>query len=167
MSTNPTNVFNFIPHDVTQYVLNPYLTAEDRCNFNAVLEPTERVFKPFPKDFAIKHSLKIFITAQRTRVPSITKAISHFNYLVDLGQTKVDKKMIRNIRHYVDFASSLQAKLIYQYNSKAKASALNDLNFFLDEQESVARFIGPKLKERIQDAISIVYYTDFIRHVYP
>ena len=165
--SNPTNVFNFVPYDITRYVLNPYLTAEDRYNFNAVLEPTERVFKPFPKDFAIKHSLKIFITAQRARVPSIIKAIEHFNELIDIGETKANKKVIRSIRQYVDFASSLQAKLIFQYKANAKASALNDLNFFLDENECVIRFISPKLRERIHDAISIVYHTDFIRDVAP
>lgn len=162
-----TNIFNFIPHDVTQWKINPFLCPEDRGNFNAVLEPTERVFKPFPKDFAIKHSLKIFITAQRTRVPSITKAISDCQELIDIGETKADKKTLRSIRQYVDFASSLQARLIFQYKAKAKQSALNDLNFFLDDEESVARFIGPKLRERIKDAISVVYYTEFIRDVTP
>jgi len=162
--TNHTNIFNFVPHDVTQYVLNPYLTSEDRGNFNAVLEPTERIFKPFPKDFAIKHSLKTFLAAQRARSLTIHEAIRECDLAVDMGK-QVDKNTLRSIKRYVEFISSLQAKLIFEYKSKAKQSALNDLNFFLDENECVARFISPKLKERIKDAISIVYYTDFIRDV--
>jgi len=156
------NIFNFIPHDVTQWFINPYLTSEDRGNFNAVLEPTERIYRPFPKDFAIKHSLKTFLAAQRARSLTIHEAIRECDLAVDMGK-QVDKNTLRSIRRYVQFISSLQAKLIFEYKSKAKESALNDLNFFLNENESVARFISPKLKERIKDAISIVYYTDFIR----
>ena len=164
--TNLTNIFNYIPYDVTQWKINPYLTSEDRGNFNAVLEPTERIYRPFPKDFAIKHSLKTFLASQRARSLTIHEAIRECDLAIDMGK-QVDKITLRNIKRYVQFISSLQAKLIYQYKSKAKETALNDLNFFLDENESVARFISPKLKERIKDAISIVYYTDFIRDVTP
>jgi len=158
------NIFNYIPYDVTQWKINPYLTSEDRGNFNAVLEPTERIFKPFPKDFAIKHSLKTFMNAQRARSLTIHEAIRECDLAVDMGK-QVDKNTLRSIKRYVKFISSLQAKLIFEYKSNAKESALNDLNFFLDENESVARFMNPKLKERIKEAISIVYYTDFIRDV--
>jgi hypothetical protein len=164
--TNLTNIFNYIPYDVTQWKINPYLTSEDRGNFNAVLEPTERIYRPFPKDFVIKHSLKTFLASQRARSLTVHEAIRECDLAIDIGK-QVDKNTLRSIRRYVQFISSLQAKLIYQYKSKAKETALNDLNFFLDENESVARFISPKLKERIKDAISIVYYTDFIRDVTP
>ena len=143
-------------------MINPYLTSEDRSNFNAILEPTERVSKRFPKDFAIKHSLKTFLAAQRSRSLTIHAAIRECELAIRIDK-QVDKNTIRSIRRYVQFISSLQAKLIFQYKATTKESALNDLNFFLDENECVARFISPKLKERIKDAISIVYYTDFIR----
>ena len=163
--TNPTNVFNLVPHMITLKVINPFLTAEDRANFNAVLEPTERVYKKLPTDFAIKHGLRVFMAAQRRWVPSITEALSECNELVIMGIKKADKTTLRSIRHYVQFISSLQARLIFQYKVQAKESSLNDLHLFLDEEESVACFNGPKLRQLIEDAISIVYHTDFVREV--
>ena len=41
--TNPSNIFNAVPHAVLQWVLSPFLVAEERGNLNAVLEPTERI----------------------------------------------------------------------------------------------------------------------------
>ena len=163
--TNPTNIFNFVPHDVTQHVLNHFLTPEDRANFNAVLEPTERVYKKFSTDFAIKHGLKAFLTAQKARVPAVARSIRDCYELAIIGIMKADKNILRSIAAYVDFTSSLEAQLVFQYKIGAKESALNDLSLFLDEEESVARFIGPKLRGRIEDAISIVYHTDFVRDV--
>lgn len=163
--TNPTNIFNFVPHDVTQYVLNPYLTPEDRANFNTVLEPTERIFNKLPADFAIKHSLKAFIAAQKAHVLRIEKACDDCFQLINLGITKASNKNLRSIKHYVDFISSLQARLIFQHKSKAKQSALKDLALFLDEEEVIARFIDDKLKQRIQYAMDIVYNTPFLREV--
>ena len=163
--TNPTNVFNFVPQMVTLKVINPFLTAEDRANFNAVLEPTERIYKKLPTDFAIKHGLKTFLTVQKTRIPSVTEAMRECQELIIMGITKADKTTLRSIRRYVQFISSLQARLIFQYKARAKQSALNDLHLFLNEEECVARFIGPKLRQHIEDAISIVYHTDFVRDV--
>ena len=56
VSTNP---FAHIPYDVLQYVLNGFLTSADRFNFNQVLEPQERIYKRFPKDYAIRHQVLV------------------------------------------------------------------------------------------------------------
>lgn len=163
--TNPTNIFNFIPHDVTQYVMNPFLTAEDRANFNAVLEPTERVYMRLPSDFAIKHSVKSFATAQKAHVARITEAMDVCYDLLEQGIGR-DSNPLRPLVRYVDFITSPQAKLIFQHRAKAKQSALNDLNLFLDEQECpFDRFMCMKMRIRILDAIDLVTATEFIREV--
>ena len=48
-----------MPYDVLMYVLNEFLTPADRFNFNQVLEPQERVYKRFPKDYSISHQICI------------------------------------------------------------------------------------------------------------
>jgi hypothetical protein len=163
--TNPTNIFNFIPHDVTQHVMNPFLTAEDRANFNAVLEPTERIYKRLPSDFAIKHSVKTFASAQRAHVTRITEAMDLCYDLLEKGIDR-DSKPLRPLARYVTFIISPQAKLIFQHKAKAKQSALNDLNLFLDEQQCpFDRFMCMKMRVRILDAIDLVTATEFIREV--
>jgi len=156
--SNPTNIFNFVAHDILQYVLNPFLTADDRFNLNAVLEPTERIFKRFPTDFAIKHSLKAFITTQKRC------SIRSAEIIAQLDRITPDKNTMKPLRHYVTFLTSLHAKLIFEYRMEAKRGALRDLHFFLDE-DSIATFIGPKLRQRILDAIDIVEDTTFLRHI--
>ena len=163
--TNPTNIFNFIPHDVTQHVMNPFLTAEDRANFNAVLEPTERVYKRLPSDFAIKHSVKAFASVQKAHVARINEAMDACYDLLEQGIGR-DSKPLRPLARYIDFIISPQAKLIFQHRAKAKQSALNDLNLFLDEQECpFDRFMCMKMRVRILDAIDLVTATEFIREV--
>ena len=162
--TNPTNIFNFVPHDVTQWVLNPFLTAEDRANFNAVLEPTERIYKRLPVDFAIKHSVKTFASAQKAHVARITEAMDLCEELLQRGADS--HTPLRPLARYVDFILSSQAKLIFQHKAKAKQSALNDLNLFLDENECpFDRFMCMKMRVRILDAIDVVTATEFIREV--
>ena len=163
--TNPTNIFNFIPHDVTQHVMNPFLTAEDRANLNAVLEPTERVYKRLPSDFAIKHAVKAFASVQKAHVARITEAMDACYDLLEQGIDR-DSKPLRPLARYIDFIISPQAKLIFQHRAKAKQSALNDLNLFLDEQECpFDRFMCMKMRVRILDAIDLVTATEFIRQV--
>jgi hypothetical protein len=41
---NPTNIFNFLPYAVAHLKIGPFLEADERAAFNAVLEPTERVW---------------------------------------------------------------------------------------------------------------------------
>jgi hypothetical protein len=41
---NPTNIFNFLPYAVAHLKISPFLKADERAAFNAVLEPTERVW---------------------------------------------------------------------------------------------------------------------------
>jgi hypothetical protein len=161
------NIFNFIPYDVTQYVLNPYLTSEDRGNFNAVLEPTERVYRPFPKDFAIKHCLKTFASVQKEHVARISAAMDECYELIENGiGPDSNPNPLAPLSRYINFIISPQAKLMFQHKSKAKQSALNDLNLFLDEQECpFDRFMDMKMYRTILHAIDIVQNTPFIREV--
>ena len=83
-----------------------------------------------------------------------------------VGNAPNDESPLGPLARYVDFITSPQAKLIYQYRAKAKQLALNDLNLFLDEQECpFDRFMGIKLRIRILDAIDLVTATEFIREV--
>ena len=164
--TNPTNIFNFVPHDVTQHVLNHFLEPEDRANFNAVLEPTERIFKRLPADFAIKHSIKTFASAQKAHVARITEAMDLCYELLEQSIGQDFQSPLRPLTRYLDFITSTQAKLIFQHRAKAKQSALNDLNLFLNENECpFDRFMCMKMRFRILDAIDVVTVTEFIREV--
>jgi len=163
--TNPTNIFNFVPHDVTQWKISPFLDPNDRAAFNAVLEPTERVYRPFPTDFAIKHSLKTFIRAQRNHMVLLRQIVIDSNII--LGDQKLLNKAMRIIKNYVAFIGSIQAKLIYEYKEGAKPSALRDLSQIVDEEFPYESYMTQTLRDQIYASGAEVSRTDFVRNVNP
>ena len=163
--TNPTNIFNFVPHDVTQWKINSFLDPVDRAAFNAVLEPTERVYRSFPTDFAIKHSLKTFIRAQRNHMVLLRQIIVDSNII--LGNQKLLNKAMRIIKNYVAFIGSIQAKLIYQYKEGSKPSAIRDLNHLLNEEFPYESYMSQTLRDQIYASGAEVSRTDFVRNVNP
>ena len=52
------SVFTALPQDMLQWEINRFLTHKDALNWNEVLKKDERVFKKFPKDYAIRHQIK-------------------------------------------------------------------------------------------------------------
>jgi len=161
--TNPTNIFNFVPHAVTQWKISPFLDADERAAFNAVLEPRERVWRRLPTDFAIKHSLKTFITAQKRHVQRIAFFMENSDIIIREGSSP--KSAMRAFKNYVTFISSLQARLIYQYKEKAKKGAHNDLSIFLDDDFPYLRYVTEEFREQMHDAWSFVGDTKFIRDI--
>ena len=53
-----TNVFSGLPWDMKREI-STFLERDDGASFNEVLRRDERVYKKFPKDFALKHALRI------------------------------------------------------------------------------------------------------------
>lgn len=169
--TNPTNIFNFIPNDVLTYVINPFLSGEDRFNFNAVLEPTERLAKKFPTDFAIHHSIRTFAPVQRKLSLALHRALDIFDkILYDRENFKIiDSERIDNalvaLRRYCGFLNSVQATILMEYRANAKESALRDVEYFLSEECPAHSFIKPKFRRAIEKVLQKVQDTDFLRHV--
>lgn len=163
--TNPTNIFNFIPYDVLQWEINRFLTADDRASMNAVLEPTERIYKKFPADFAIKHSLVAFIRLQRTHVLALTSFTNTSEEVVT--NKKSLRKAMKIIKKYIIFLGTDGARLLYKYKANAKVSALHDLNLFLDEDFAFQPYLTEKMRTNIYRTITIVEHTAFVRNVKP
>lgn len=53
--------FDIVPYDVLQTVLAPYFDTESLVNFNRVVKHRDRVYHRFPKDYAIKHHMRVNI----------------------------------------------------------------------------------------------------------
>jgi hypothetical protein len=159
-------IFTYIPHDITQWKISPFLTPEERATFNSALEPPERVYKKFPTDFAIKHSLRTFITAQKRHVQRIAYLMENTDIVLGAGADKASlKKAIRSFKKYVSFISSLQARLIYQYKNKAQKGAFNDLSIFMDDDFPYRLYVTQEFREQMWDAWTFVEESTFIRDV--
>ena len=126
--TNPSNIFNAVPHAVLQWVLSPFLVAEERGNLNAVLEPTERISRKLGKDVAIVHAIRAIIAEQRIRATDI-------NDLNEQPQTRGVKLAVgRAIDRYVVFLGRPLTAVLFQYRARAKAGAIRELEMFLGDE---------------------------------
>lgn len=53
------SVFTALPQDMLQWEINRFLDPLSRLHWNEVLKKDERVYKKFPKDYAIKHQIEL------------------------------------------------------------------------------------------------------------
>jgi len=152
--TNPTNIFNFVPHDVLQHVVSPFLNSGDRANFNAVLEPTERVHKKFPKNFPLKFAVKIALLTQRCHMARI-------NYMVDngdnIGAGSV-RVAVRWIGLYADFLVKPMTLPLFKHSSNglSKKKALSDLSIMISDDFVFVDFMTDEVKQKIRRAMSVI-----------
>jgi len=51
--------FDIVPYDVLQKVLRPLLDIDSVVNFNRIVDHRDRISRRFPKDYAIKHHIRI------------------------------------------------------------------------------------------------------------
>jgi hypothetical protein len=51
--------FDIVPYDVLQKVLAPFLDTESVVNFNRIVQQRDRISRRFPKDYAVKHCIRI------------------------------------------------------------------------------------------------------------
>ena len=165
MYTNTTNIFNNVPYDIIQYEINTYLTAEDRANFNAVLEPTERVYKKFPIDFTAKHFINMFISRQNLYAYKLTSVWEECNKLEEDDDYPLKKNLLKPVKRYTRFISSWKADLVFQYNKNAKDSAIRELHSFLDTDYVMWKYIDYELEVIIEEAIYHIKKIPFLRHI--
>lgn len=152
--TNPTNIFNFVPHDVLQHVVSPFLDSGDRANFNAVLEPTERVYKKFPKNFSVKFAVKIALLTQRCHMARI-------NYMVEnednLGAGSV-RMAVKWIGLYADFLVKPMTLPLFKYSKTgvSKKKAMSDLSIMIADDFVFVAFMTDEVKQKIRHAMSVI-----------
>ena len=155
--TNPSNIFNVVPHAVLQWVLSPFLVAEERGNLNAVLEPTERISRQLGKDVAIVHVLRAIIAGQRIRAKDI-------NDLNEQRQTRDVKLALgRAIDRYIAFMGHPLTAMLFQYRAGAKAGAIRELEMFLSDD--YFGILTSRSRYALRDALDHVKGIQFIRHV--
>ena len=54
-------IFEYVPHDVLQYVLAPMMDTESMIHYNMANHPYERVYRRFPKDYVESHNVYVMV----------------------------------------------------------------------------------------------------------
>ena len=149
------NIFNYVAHDVLQYVLNPFLTADDRANFNAVVEPPERIAKKFPKNFAESHALRM----AHKRQSLLAKRLN------DIGR-EIDESSGENILvyfaerlgEYADFLVNPISRPLFAYRTttRNKERMIENLLSQLDDENYVTPFLTSAVRAKILQAVEVI-----------
>lgn len=149
------NIFNYVAHDVLQYVLNPFLTADDRFNFNAVIEPPERIAKKFPKNFAESHALRIAHERQTfhaKRLNNIGREINESSTELILGV------FAERLSEYADFLLNPISRPLFVYRTTAnnKERMIENLLSQLDEENYATPFMPAYIRAKILRAVEVI-----------
>ena len=156
--TNPTNIFNFVAHDILQYVLNPFLEPIERAAFNTVLEPTERVFKRFPKDFAEKHAVKIAYAAQKRHADRINFWTESANNVPDDSWKQYAAHGVDAIGQYAEFFTKPVAAPLFKYRSERNHAAriTSELTGALHKDSMYETFMIEEIRVKIYYAVGVI-----------
>lgn len=117
------NPFAKVPHMVLLKVLNPFLSPLDRASFNRTLEWQERVYKPLPTDYALKHHLRILLLKNRLMVSELNRFLK-----IDYNP-KATQRVYELYGKLCEFYQDPMTAPLFQYTEQA----INDVLFNLGE----------------------------------
>jgi hypothetical protein len=157
--TNPTNIFNFVPVAVLQWCIAPFLLAEERAEFNAVLEPTERIVCRFPKDAPIMHAVRIGVTTQRRHGRLLNFLADHVD-----DDPNGAQRIITAYERYAEFLCKPIAAPMFRYRDGTKERAIADLRNLTGNDAFILPEVTVALMTR---AIAHIDAIQMERHVGP
>jgi hypothetical protein len=156
-----TNVFSGLPWDMKREI-STYLQRDDGANFNEVLCRDERVYKKFPKDFALKHALCVL----KEEHNSIIRRVGIFRDLED----RYDRAQLRSATNCMfRFCMNPRSEIAFMYQGGVKEQLIRFIAPWLDEDHYGYIGVKPAKKETLLGnarwALEIVSKTPFIRHI--
>jgi len=106
-----------LSEDTIHYEIMPFLSYEDRINFNRTLKPEHRRTKKFAKkdkNVTLKHELSVLIIQIKITIAKVEESLTSKDSFDNI--LKVVKLLIRPrfsivIAHYVDFRQNLFNKI--------------------------------------------------------
>ena len=105
------NPFDHVPLDILQFVLGPFLDQETMIAFNQVTDPRERIYRRFPKDYAIKHHIGVLVAKWKDMLRKIdnynNKGLGNNNIILRLFNDQIVPVNIIIFMHYYKFRESV------------------------------------------------------------
>lgn len=111
------NPFDYVPLDILQFVLGPLLDQETMIAFNQVTDPRERIYRRFPKDYAIKHHIRVLTIKWSTMLHNIDRYHDEASWLkkndtvVKLYNDQIVPVNLIIFMHYYRFREAVINKL--------------------------------------------------------
>jgi hypothetical protein len=113
--------FSKLPQDMLQHEINRYLDPNSRGDFNAVLKSSERVYKKFPTDYALKHAILTAHKTCRTIVSELYYNLENIGGgIVDSRGVSFERKSVKCLRRLFAFFKNPHNSVIFMYISDLK-----------------------------------------------
>ena len=145
--------------------LNPFLSPIDRASFNGALEWQERVYKPLPADYALKHHLRMLMR-KRSRIVSV------LNHMLDVDTCTLHTKAAFHLYgELLDLYKNPLNFMMFMYFSGAKEETLANLEELSQEDDIFYTYTGitSDMKHNlIMECIkvrSLLEDVPFVRHI--
>jgi len=124
------NVFSFLPYNIKQYVIAPFLGVADRVSWNQVLSKDERVVKKFDKDYPLRHRIAVLsrkFNSMRRRLNLAEEELDESGFLTDMVALEKSEKALLDI---CKFCKSSEFEFLAKYSSVARDVVIRGLEFY-------------------------------------
>jgi hypothetical protein len=159
------NPFATIPHMVLLKALSPFLTPLDRTALNGALEWQERVHKPLPTDYALKHHLRILLRKNK-------RMVNELNRLLQIDDNpKATQRAYELYGKLCEFYQDPMTVPLFQYTEQAINDVLFNLGQLVMDDDPFYEYPGMTasmamnlMHESNKTTMHVMKYT-FERHV--
>jgi hypothetical protein len=168
-------IFSKLPQDMLQHEIARFLDHRDVFAFNEVLDRNERVYKKFPKDYALRHHI---LRAQALHTTLSKEAQILINNAHNHNWTVINKMplapLAKALKKLFDFLADPINKPIFMYQKGLWDSQMDTINYWLVEAEidpgnEFYAFFNYEEKEMIQTSASLatlnIALIRFERHI--
>ena len=166
----PNNPFSSLPYDMKQYEISFYLDPVSRAAFNQVLKKDERVFKKFPKDYALKHQIITVRSSYEIIAMRGNELMERFYQEVERHPDEYvnPSKAVRQLIKFFSFLKNPLNSCIFKYQRKVKEKVLEDLKFWIAGDDAIndnSPHDGLYMRQSAKEAYEVVSTIPFVRHV--
>jgi hypothetical protein len=165
------SVFTALPQDMLQWEINRFLDPLSRLQWNEVLKKDERVYKKFPKDYAIKHQIRLSSV-------NLWKIDSFLCETQDLREPPEDisiEEAVKELKAYFNWYKDPKNHLVVMYIEGFKEESLEEIRKwsqfdelyfeFWDDEFLDSNDLGLELRNEALDLLNLVSDIPFIRNI--
>jgi len=161
------SVFTALPQDMLQHEIARFLTHADALNFNEVLKKDERVYKKLPKDYAIKHQIRLSYESYQEIAKALSFSLGRVN---DGGWEHIHvPKAVKLLKRYFSWFKDPKNHIVLMYIKGRKEHFLEtiglwtqpDVEFFEELDESKVEL----LRNEAMEVLNMLADIPFIRDV--
>jgi len=123
--------FSKLPQDMLQWEIGRFLTSTDVLNFNTVLKNDERIYKKFPKDYALKHA----IITKRTHYETIVTRLNHLLGCLTLGLRPLRAQ--KDLKKLFTFFLDPSTAIIFTHQLSVKFQMAHMVEQWMEEDQEL------------------------------